>query len=211
MSDRGDDSRKAGPPRGSGSRGRGPRIRAAGSRGPLAWFSAKRPVLRFAAIFGLVMGAYYALTAVPVFRLKLFPAYLQLNAMASAAILRWLGHDARTSELSVVSSRFSLEIARGCDAIEPSALFVAAILAFPGSLRSKLPAMILGVAALLTLNLVRIISLFYAGLYFPAAFEVLHVDVWQPVFILLVLLLFVLWAVRVTVRARPRADKGFPS
>jgi len=175
------------------------------ARGPKGWFSAKRPVFRFATIFVVVMAVYYLCTAAPVFRSKLFPAYLRLNARASASILRWLGEDAKGSDLAVVSSRFSLGIARGCDAIEPSALFLAAVLAFPAAARSKIPGILLGVTALLTINLVRILTLYYTGVYLPGFFEILHVDVWQPVFILLALLFFVLWALWTEAPVRPSA------
>ena len=46
---------------------------------------------------------------------------------------------------------------------------------------------------LLSMNLVRLISLYYAGVYVPSLFEALHVEVWQAVFIFVPIVLWVIW------------------
>ena len=92
-------------------------------------FAAKWPVLRFVALFAIMLAAFYALTALPWFQHDLFPAYLRLNAQLSALILRWFGEDAHATGISIASSRFALEIKRGCDATEPCLIFIAAVLA----------------------------------------------------------------------------------
>ena len=48
---------------------------------------------------------------------------------------------------------------------------------------------------MLAINLVRIVSLFYIRIHFPAAFEIMHVEVWQALFIFLALLCWIVWAV----------------
>ncbi len=48
--------------------------------------------------------------------------------------------------------------------------------------------------SLLLLNLVRIVSLFYIQIHFPRAFEVMHIEVWQVLFIFLAIALWALWA-----------------
>jgi len=103
---------------------------------------------------------------------------------------------------------FSLSIERGCDAIHPSALFVAAVLASPVALWTKLPGCLAGTFVLMALNLLRIVSLFYAKIYWPRAFDVLHVEVWQALFILLAVLLWAAWAAWALRRPRPAARGG---
>ena len=53
--------------------------------------------------------------------------------------------------------------------------------------------MLVGTVLLLSMNLVRIITLYYAGIHFPNAFETLHVEVWQAVFIFVPIVLWVIW------------------
>jgi exosortase/archaeosortase family protein len=169
-----------------------------------AWFHNKRPVFQFVGLFALLMGVFYALTFIPVLSDKALPGLQKANAEVSTAILNLFGEGATTDKSSISSSRYSINIAHGCDAIEPAALFVAAVLAFPASIGSKLPALFAGTFLLLTINLVRIVSLFYTGVYWPKAFETMHVDVWQPAFIVLSLFLWTLWALWAT-KPRPRS------
>ena len=158
------------------------------------WVRAKRPVLMFVLLFGVLMGLFYACTFLPYINRKLLPSYMRFNARSSVAILNIFGEGATAHGTAVTSPRFHVDIRHGCDAIAPSALFVAAVLAFPASIWSKLPAAVVGTLFLAAINLVRIVTLFYAGVYIPKWFEAMHVDVWQPAFILLALTFWVIWA-----------------
>ena len=187
----------AGPDQGGKGKSRGRRgaKSEAGVTDPgLSWYQGKRPVLRFVVLFGVFMGLFYACTIIPFAEKHAWPAYLRVNAQASAGILRVLGEHATTHGESISSPRGSLRIARGCDAVQPSALFVAAVLASPVSMWAKLPGLIIGTASLILLNLVRIVSLFYIQIHFPRAFEVMHIEVWQVLFIFLAIALWALWA-----------------
>ena len=70
-----------------------------------------------------------------------------------------------------------------------------AVLVFPSavSLRCRLTPMLLGTLLLLAINLVRIVSLYYTGVYFPSAFETVHIDVWQTLFVFLPLVFWLIW------------------
>lgn len=163
------------------------------SRSP-GWIYAKRPVLAFVVLFGVLMGGFYGLTALPAVDLKLIPAYMRLNAIAASGVINVVGEKARARGTTVSSSRFSVDIQHGCDAIAPTLLFASAVLAFPAPMVSKVVGVGVGSLILAVINLIRIIALFFTGIYFPKAFEIMHVDVWQPVFILLALTLWIAWA-----------------
>lgn len=170
------------------------------------WIYAKRPVLGFVVLFGMLMGVFYGITFLDVVNTRIIPVYMGLNATASSAIINIFGEGSVARGTSVSSSRFSVNILHGCDAIAPTMLFVAAVLAFPAPLVAKFPGAIVGAIILALLNLVRIIALFFTGIYFPKAFEVMHVDVWQPVFILLALSLWIAWAWWATRDRMPPTD-----
>ncbi|MFQ5493970.1 MAG: exosortase H [Phycisphaerae bacterium] len=174
-------------------------VREAGDSGRSArpvgsWIYAKRPVVAFVVLFVVLMGSFYAVTLLKPVQTTVMPAYLRLNARASAVILNLFGENAKTRDTSVTSPRYSVNIQHGCDAIQPSGLFLAAVLAFPATFRSKLPGLVVGTLVLALINLVRIVTLFYTGIYRPRWFEIMHIDVWQPIFILLSLVLWILWA-----------------
>ncbi len=166
-------------------------------------FRGKRPVFEFVGFFVIFMALFYFITTRSVVDKNVIPKYMRFNARASAAVLNLLGEGASVHGTSVSSPRYSVDIRHGCDAIEPSALFIAAVLAFPSTMRSKLPGLIAGTVVLAVINLVRIVSLFYTGIHFPRAFEVVHADVWQPIFILLALTLWVIWALWAARRRNP--------
>ncbi len=154
----------------------------------------KRRVVKFVLLLAGMMVIFNALFYVfgPLDWVK---TYLALNAEISGAVLRVFGEDAAVVGTSVGSPRFSLDIQRGCDALQVSAFFVFAVLAFPAPVPRwrRVPALAVGVGLLSVINLVRIVSLFYTGIYFPGAFEAMHVAVWQPAFIALGLLFWMTW------------------
>lgn len=173
-----------------------------GDRGPGAF--PRRPAVRFVLGFAVLMAAFTAFFYGYLTSSTIFERYLIWNARASAAVLRLLGENAVADGPRVVA-RFSVEIRHGCDAILPAGLFAMAVTAFPVRAWLKLQGMAVGVVFIIGLNLVRIISLYYAGVYWPAQFETIHIDVWQPAFIFFALLLWMLWAVWAT---RPQPIAG---
>ncbi len=177
------------PPRDPGEDDGSNRTGDPGGRGPVFRF-----VVTFAFImlvFGVFFYAYFTGTA-------FFETYLDLNAQVSGWILNALGENVRVNKSSISAPGVALAIRHGCDAIFPSALFIAAVVASPVPFVSKIPGMLIGSFVLLTINLLRIISLYYVQLHIPGWFHVMHVDVWQPAFIFLALFFWILWAIRAT-------------
>jgi len=97
------------------------------------------------------------------------------------------------SGTSISSPAFSVTVDPGCDGIEPIALFVCAVLAFPARFVRKIPGIIAGTLLLAALNFVRVVSLFLIGVYFPRAFAAAHLEVWQAMFILFAVVFWILW------------------
>ncbi len=153
-----------------------------------------RPIARFVITFGILVAAFYIASASSVFRDRIFPEYLHVNARLTAGILSLFGQNAKAHGNMVQSSRFGMEVERGCDAIEPTILFLAAVLASPVAFRARLIGMVVGGMALAVMNVVRLLTLFLTGIYWQTAFEIMHVDVWQAIFIFLAILFWVLWA-----------------
>lgn len=174
---------------------------------PRLGLGSRRPVFRFVALFGLYMALFWAAGATTVVKDHVFPPYLRFNALVSGWILGLFEKNILVYEQSI-SGRFALTIERGCDAIEPSALFLAGVLAFPAPRARKVPGMLIGTLCLMAINLVRIISLYYCGVYFShRTFEIMHVNVWQTLFIVLAILFWVLWAVW-SLKQAPAAVRG---
>lgn len=168
-------------------------------RRPAEWFRSKGPVFRFVALFAAIMLPFSAYFFGFFAQGAAFQEYLALNARLAAGALTLLGSDVVADGAAINSPTVSLQIRHGCDAIFPSALFVAAVLASPVSFRSRLPGLFIGTVVLLAINIIRIATLYWAKLAFGRAwFHWLHVDIWQPAFVFLALLFWVIWALRAT-------------
>jgi exosortase H (IPTLxxWG-CTERM-specific) len=157
-----------------------------------AWLRNKGPVWRFGLKFGMLMGAYYLLVLTPFCDAWLY-SYLRANAWLASGMLNLLGQDSHLSEITIRSAHFAITVRRGCDAIEPSWFFCAALLAFPAPWRRKLAGIVAGTLALQALNLLRIVSLYFIGLHYPAGFGPAHVEIWPVLFILAAISLWVGW------------------
>jgi exosortase/archaeosortase family protein len=179
-------------------------VRVAGT----SWFALKGRVLCFVLLLVVFMVGFNALFFTWLAPGDFFQNYLKANAEVCAGVLRFLGDDATTSGISLASSRFSLNIRRGCDGIQVSAFLCFAILAWPISvpLWRRAIGLAIGTLLLLTLNLVRIVSLYYIGIYFPSAFSTMHTDVWQATFVVLALFLWVIWLWWATPAATGKVD-----
>jgi exosortase/archaeosortase family protein len=157
------------------------------------WFS-RHPVLVFLFVFGLLMGLFYAMAIfTPIYKKHFLVSYLPFNARVSGALLGLLGHDITVAGASISSPAFSVTVDPGCDGIEPIALFVCAVLAFPAPFRKKLPGIVSGSVLLAILNFVRVITLFLVGVYWPRAFRAMHIEVWQAMFIFFAVLFWIIW------------------
>jgi len=88
---------------------------------------------------------------------------------------------------------FSLQVVNGCNALGFSWLLSAAILAFPAKWHYKLIAVLAGFAAVQLLNIIRLVSLFYIGQWFPTYFDLVHENFWPLLFSADVVLLFFAW------------------
>src|SRR5262249_15401905 len=139
---------------------------------------------RFLLRFATLAAAFYFVSLAPAFDRRVTVPVLRGEAAATGLVLRGLGQHPEVKGVTIASSSFAMEVRRGCDAIEPVALVVLAIAASPARWRTKLGGALAATAILAALNLTRLVTLFFVGLHFPRAFNVMHLDVWQALFVL---------------------------
>jgi len=154
----------------------------------------RRSSVRFVVVFLLLLGAFQLLFHGVLVESRAFEAYLRWNASASGWLMNLYGAGVQVSGAAISSARGAIRIGVGCDAIQPCSVFAAAVLAFPGRWGARLVGLTAGLALLLSVNLLRIASLFHLKLDAPSAFSVAHTQVWPGVFVFLALLLWILWA-----------------
>ncbi len=95
--------------------------------------------------------------------------------------------------LRSTANGFAVSIEAGCNGVEATIVLVAAILAFPASWKRRLLGLAVGIFAVQSLNVIRVISLFYLGQWNIDAFEWAHLYVWQALIMLDVLVVWLIW------------------
>lgn len=158
-------------------------------------FKKQSPVLLFCLGIVVIMIAYYWMYNQDFFNNYINKPVLKFYAILGSGLLNIFGFGTTVSESFVSNPDFSLNIGKGCDAISPTILILAAILTFPIAFKLKIRGLIIAPIAIMILNLIRIASLFLIGLYAPDFFEIMHVEIWQTVFIIFCLVGWLYWLI----------------
>jgi len=166
----------------------------------------KSPVLIFLLKFLAVMIPFYVLFYTPFFQDTILYGWNVLNTHVASFVLNIFGAGTTAIGNNLAGSGTSIQIYEGCDGIEPTMLLVAGIAAFPASFRSKWRGILFGSLFLLTVNFIRIISLYLANVHWPAGFDFLHLEFWQMFFIILAILTWVFWIRKSTPSTIPGPD-----
>lgn len=111
--------------------------------------------------------------------------------------LRAVGVGAASTGPVVTVPGFAVEIKNNCNAVYEIGLYVAAVWAYPASLRERILGTALGAGVLYVVNGVRILSLIAIGAYAREWFEAGHLYAWQVVFLAAVATCWLGWVLRV--------------
>ncbi len=148
------------------------------------------PVLKFVGGFVFLISTFYAFWFSSCFIEIINPKIANINAFLASKLLNLLGHHTTAANENIYSEAFSISVSKGCDGIEGMAIFTSSLLAFSISLKNKIYSLFIGIFILALLNLLRIVSLFLIGKFYPSAFEMLHGEIWPVVFIIAALSLW---------------------
>ena len=93
------------------------------------------------------------------------------------------------------SRTFPFIVVSECGAIEIMAIFIAAVLAFPATWRSRLVGLLIGIPLMYSVNIFRLFCLAIIGAVDPTRkwFTFAHEYVWQAVFIIFVVAVWMAW------------------
>jgi exosortase H (IPTLxxWG-CTERM-specific) len=129
--------------------------------------------------------------------------YTAFVARISGFVLRVFGEEAVVNGSVVSSSRFAVTIYNGCNGLITSLILTSAVLAFPARWSAKFIGVVGGLLAIQLINLVRIVSLFYVGVFLPQYFSEAHIFIWQSLVILFGISLWIIWAHRFSPSRKP--------
>jgi exosortase/archaeosortase family protein len=157
----------------------------------------RRAAVRYVVSLGVSLALFYAFVYHPWNPVSLvgqqLKTYLELIARLSAAVLELSGEHVSVNGPSV-HGRFPYVVVVDCAALDIQALFVAAVLAFPSRWFQRVVGFVCGLVAIFSINIARLVALYYAGVHSKTLFKTLHEEVFVLVVVVIVCGLFLLWA-----------------
>lgn len=151
---------------------------------------------RFLISFLLLIAVLYGIVAAKPVNDTVIVPFTAAIAGGTARILASFYPNVMADGTLVTDGLTSVNIENGCNAVEACIILVAAVVAFPASIRSKLLAVLAGCVALQLVNLIRTSSLFMLLKHRPNLFEIAHGGVWQVVLVLLAVAFFLVWSTK---------------
>ena len=148
----------------------------------------------------------------------------RITAHITASVLNFFGGPVKVDGTLVHSNKFSFEIIEACTGVIPMMIYVAAVLAYPSTIKinkigifhniiflrplnallamvflldwRKWLGIVLGLLVIYAVNIVRMVTLFLIGTHFHSFFNVAHYLIWQALMILVAIALWLLWTMR---------------
>ncbi len=152
-------------------------------------------MVRFIVVFLVLLVVLFIAELTPTAEHYVIMPFTSVLADASAWIIHLFDPETVSygKHIRNADGSFIIAIERGCNGVEAVIILFSAILAFPAPWRYKLSGLALGFVAIQALNLVRIVSLFYMGLWNRVWFDWFHLYLWQALIILDALIVFLVW------------------
>ncbi|MCX7562890.1 exosortase H [Xanthomonadaceae bacterium XH05] len=177
-------------------------------------------MIRFFVVFVVLLVTLFSLRITTFGNDYVTEPFTAILAQASGFIIKLWDRDVYTTgvEIWTADRSFGVGIAPGCDGIEAVIILISAIVAFPSPWKHKVVGIALGFIAIQSLNLVRIISLFYMGQWSQTMFDWFHLYLWQALIVLDALAVWLVWLRYLPRRGRPgrgnppsTPDSGIPA
>ena len=158
------------------------------------YINSNKDVIRFVALFISSCTVFYLLYY---YFIDYFAFLENITAFILGFLLRIFGVDAAVTGNTVTMDRLSLRIIDECTAMFGSIVYLSCVLAYPTDPKKKLIGIVLGIPCLYAINMVRLIVLAFVGLSSPEIFEFVHTYLWQTIFIVFVIVIWLIWVDRV--------------
>jgi len=169
-----------------------------------SYWQSKSPILRFFLTWAVLTALFYVVWYTPFFKENILEPWNQLNAWVGAGLLSVMGQGTSSAGTVVTGPGASINIKEGCDAIEPTILFIFGVVAFPALWKFKLKGILYGTLFLLGVNFFRILTLYFSAKYWPSGFEFMHIEFWPVLYVLLAIGAWGYWLFKSIQKDRPQ-------
>ncbi len=171
------------------------------------WKSYRQEIIFITLFVGILGGGFTFISLTPV-NDNLIEPFTGWVAKASGWSLNAIGQGIQMQGTIIRNERFAVNIMNGCNGVETMIIFLAAVIAFPAPWKARAIGLVLGSLAIQGVNLIRVVSLFLTGAYFPEFFDSSHTVIWQSVVILFGVVLWIFWANRFALPPKAESNAG---
>jgi exosortase H (IPTLxxWG-CTERM-specific) len=155
----------------------------------------RSPTLRFVLVFCATALVGFALEVIPWVDTHMVAPFIEGISWLSGQLIQLGGGLAYVTN-SVIHhpvNHSRIQIANGCSGIEAAILLVAGVMAFPATWRQRAIGWAAGTVAIMALNVLRIISLYYIIQYSREWFDWAHLYAWDVLIMVDGVVVFFLW------------------
>ena len=152
----------------------------------------RRFVLRFSLAAALLLGAYYFPYDPRGLGGLLLRLYLATYARAAGGAIGLFDGSVHVDGTHIVG-RTTLDFALSCDAMDVLCLFAAATYGVDASWRARALGVGVAGAAMVAINIARIVMLYFIAIYAPSRFELFHMEIFPLAIVLAAVAGFLLW------------------
>lgn len=165
-----------------------------------------RPYLKYVGIFAILMILFQGICLLP--QAEVFIGWIAIAyAQISAIVLTAFGMQTTAQGATLLFGNATiLTVERACSGIEFSVVLLAAVLAFPCGWKKKSIGLAIGLSALIAVNILRVISLYWVGVKNPGVFHRMHEHWWSIGITMATICILAAWMALAS--ERPRADHG---
>jgi exosortase H (IPTLxxWG-CTERM-specific) len=170
----------------------------------------RREPVRFAVVFVIIVAAVFTLHGL-IEDTRFMDRYIEIIAASVGLVLRVIPGETIVRGSLVRFHEFAVRIVPECSGAEAMAIFCAAVIAFPATIKQKVQAIVVGIPTLYVVNVLRLACLAAIGAFTKnkEVFQFAHVYVWQTIFIVFVVILWLIWIEKVVKRQAPqRGEQG---
>ncbi len=169
--------------------------------------------------FATILGLLFLINIIPITKLYLVDGWTSVLARIAAYIINLFSDNVISYGIIIYHSieQKGVSIEAGCNGIEAVIVLWSAILAFETQLGKsqnfwiKTWGMLGGFVAIQSLNVLRVIALFYLLFINKAWFDFAHHYLWPALIMLDVVIFFAFWLYRVSLKLPKPPDNGTPS
>ena len=168
----------------------------------LSFLASQWLTLRVVGTFVVLIAVFFSLlTYSPIVeRIDVGALLAQLSAWLSWLFLKGLGSlvgfPVVINGTNLGSGGFVVDVSPACSGAVPTMIYLAAVFAYPASLRSKLTGAVIGAVVIHGVNLMRVVTLFLIGLFASEYFHDTHVYVAQALVVAIAVATWLFWAGR---------------